>query len=75
MNILGDVTHDRIGTAAEAVVESAVCHHAEVLRLIDDHVASLADTVGFLDPLVNVSECCQVIEIEFIFRNGYRFAF
>ena len=75
MDILGDVAHDRIRTVPQAVGERAICHHAEILRLVDDHMACLADAVGLLDALINVGEGCQVIQVKLIFRSGNALSF
>ena len=75
MDILRHIAHDRVGTAAEAVVQGGVCRHAEILSFVDDHVARLAYAVCLFDPFVNVGEGCKVVEIEFMFRNGNRLPF
>ena len=70
MDILGDVAHDRVGAAPETVGQHTVGHHAEILGLINDHMAGLPDAVVLLDPLIKISESRQIIEVKLIFREG-----
>ena len=70
MDILGDVAHDRVGAAPETVGQHTVGPHAEILGLVDDHMAGLPDAVVLLDPLIEVSEGRQIVEVELIFREG-----
>ena len=73
MDILGDVPHDRVGAVPKAVGERAVRHHTEILRLVDDHMARLADAVRLFDPFVNVGKRRQVIKVKIIFGEGDSF--
>ena len=64
MDVLGDVAHNRIGASPQTVGECAIHHHPEILCLVNDHMACLPDAVNLLDPLINIGESRQVIEIK-----------
>ena len=64
MNVLGNVPHDGIGASSEAIFQRPVRHHAEILRFVDDHMARFPDSVSLFDPLVQISERRQIIEIK-----------
>ncbi len=72
MDVLGDVAHNRIGTAADAGVQDVVGHHAEILCFVDDDMVCLADDFRLLDPLVEVGQCGQVVDVEGGVRDGDR---
>ena len=74
MNVLGHVAHDCIGTTPETVFQRPVCHHSKILCLVDDHMARLPDSVGFLDPFVQIRKRRQIVEIKCIFRKRHGFS-
>ena len=75
MYILGNISHNRIGTAPQTVIQDSVGHHAEVLGLINDHMAGFPDAVCFFDPFINIGQSRQVIQIKGTFPERYGFPF
>ena len=71
MDILRGIAHDRVGAARQARIHAPVCHHPEVLRLIDHHMACLPDRVCLLDPLVDIGQRRQIIDVKGVPRRGY----
>ena len=71
MNILGDVSHNGIGTFPDTGVQNPVDEHAKILRFVDDHMMSLADHLRFLNSPVQKGESRQVIDIKFPVRDLY----
>ena len=65
MNILGNISHNRIGTASEAVGKGRIYHHTEILGLINDDMGGFPDWIDFLNPLVQIGQCRQVVNVVF----------
>ena len=53
MDILGNVSHNRIGTASETVCQGSIYHHTKILSLINDDMGRFPDWIDFLNSLVN----------------------
>ena len=64
MDVLRDVAHHCIGAAADAGMQGMIGHHAEILCLVDDDMVCLADDFRLFDPLIEVSQCGQVVDVE-----------
>ena len=69
MDILGHVPHNGISAFPDAVFQDTVCHHSEILRLVDYHVVRLADYLRFFYPFIDISQGRQVVYIKFLFRD------
>ena len=75
MDILRRISHNGIRTVTQTVMKHLVRHHPEILRLVDDHMARLAHGIVFLDPLIEVCQRRQIIDIKGVFRHFHRFSF
>ena len=71
MDILRGIAHDRVGAVRQARIHTPVCHHPEVLRFIDHHMTRLPNRVCLLDPLVDIGQRRQIIDVKGIPRRGY----
>ena len=69
MNVLRHIAHDRIGTVLHAIFQNRICHHSIVLCLINHDMMRLTDNLRFLQTLIQISKCCQIIHIVCLLRN------
>ena len=75
MDILGNVSHYRIGALPDAEFQHGIGHHSKILSLINYYMVCFTDHLRFFDPLVNISKSSQIVHIEFCFRNIHLTAF
>ena len=64
MNVLGYIAHNGVSAVFNTEFQDAVDHHAEILRLIDDHMVGFADNLGFFYTFIKVSEGSQIVNVE-----------
>ena len=71
MDILRGIAHDSVCAVSEAVMQTAVCHHAKILCLINNHMTRLTNRIRLLDALINIRKRCQIIHIKCVLGNVY----
>ena len=71
MYILRCIAHDSVCAVSKAVMQTAVCHHAKILCLINNHMTRLTNRICLLDALINIRKRCQIIHIKRVLWNIY----